>query len=40
MSRDLWVSQSPKVPKARLDGALYSLIWWGATSPQLGLGLG
>jgi len=24
---------SLEVPKARLDGALDSLIWWGATSP-------
>jgi len=26
--------------KARLDGALGNLSWWGATSPQQGLGLG
>ena len=29
-----------EVLKVRLDGALGSLSWWGATSPQQGLGLG
>ena len=31
---------SLEVPKDGLDGALGSLIWWGATSPRQGLGLG
>jgi len=31
---------SMKVLKARLDGALGSLSWWGATSPRRGLELG
>jgi len=31
---------SPKVSKARLDGTLGSLIWWGAASPWQGLRLG
>jgi len=31
---------TPEVLKARLDGALGSLSWWVATSPQQGLGTG
>ena len=34
------VAPSLQVPKARLDEALGSLTWWGAASPQQGLGLG
>jgi len=29
---------SMEVPKARLDRALDSLAWWGATSPWQGIG--
>jgi len=28
----------PEVPKAKLDGAVGSLSWWVATTPQLGDG--
>ena len=31
---------SLEVPKRRLDGALGSMVWWGALSPRQGLGLG
>jgi len=31
---------SMEVFKARLDGALGSLVWWVATSPQQGIGTG
>jgi len=33
-------AQSLEVLKARLDGALSSLGWWGATRPWLGVGIG
>ena len=39
ISREARGAPSLEVPKARLDGALSGLIWWGATSPRQGLGL-
>jgi len=40
MPREVVCVPSLEVLKARLDGALGGLIWWGATSPQQGLGMG
>jgi len=39
LPRETTDTPSLEVPKAKLDGALGSLIWWEASSPQeLGLG--
>lgn len=40
LSREAMGAQSLEVSKAVLDGVLGSLISWGASSPQQGLGMG
>jgi len=40
LSRKAWGAPSLEVLKARLDGALGSLSWWVAPSPQQGVGTG
>lgn len=40
LSREAMGARSLEVSKAVLDGVLGSLISWGASSPQQGLGMG
>ena len=40
LHREAVDAPSLEVLKARLDGALGSLIWWEATSSQKGVGIG